>query len=148
VASSTIAVTPVTKKKPWLNPKLMIVAAVLIAAVAFLVFNAMGSSMAYFKTVSEMETSGQDVTGQQIRVGGNVEAGTIQRSPEINELRFTMTDGANTLPVVYSGVIPDIFSEDVEVVAEGKIGPDGTMVASKLLTKCPSRFDSADQTSS
>ncbi|MCZ2097268.1 MAG: cytochrome c maturation protein CcmE [Anaerolineae bacterium] len=110
---------------------------------AFLVFNAMGSSMAYFKTVGEMEASGKGTTGEQIRVGGNVLAGSIQRDVATNELRFTMTDGVNTLPVVYNGVVPDIFSEQVEVVVEGKVGPDGTMQASTLLTKCPSRFESA-----
>ncbi|HAX23535.1 MAG TPA: cytochrome C biogenesis protein CycJ [Chloroflexi bacterium] len=118
----------------------------IVASVGFLVFNAMGSSMAYFKTVGEMEASGKSTSGDQMRVGGTVLAGSIQRDVATNELRFTMTDGVNTLPVVYTGVVPDIFSEHVEVVVEGKVGSDGTMHASTLLTKCPSRFESATQT--
>lgn len=147
MASTSMATQPVRRRNPWLNPKLIIVAGVIVAAVAFLVFNAMGSSMAYFKTVGEMEASGKIGSGEQIRVGGNVVAGSIERDVSINELRFTMTDGVNTLPVVYNGVVPDIFSEQVEVVVEGTVGPDGTMQASTLLTKCPSRFESATHTS-
>lgn len=141
--SGTMATAPIEarKRNPWLNPKLLIVAAVLLAAVGFLVFNAMGSSMAYFQTVGELKSSGQGLDGEQIRVGGGVEPGSIEERALSDELRFTITDGTNTLPVVYDGVVPDIFMEDVEVVAEGTIGPDGTMVATKLLTKCPSRFE-------
>lgn len=136
------------RSNPWLNPKLIIVAGVIIAAVGFLVFNAMGSSMAYFKTVAELEQSGELTTGETFRVGGNVVPGSIERDIATNELRFTLTDGTNTLPVVYNGVVPDIFTEDVEVVAEGAVGPDGTMQASTLLTKCPSRFEAATQPAS
>jgi len=129
------------RRNPWVNPKLLIVGAILLATVGFLVFNAMGSSMAYFQTVGELNASGKGLTGEQIRVGGGVEPGSIEERALSDELRFTITDGTNLLPVVYDGVVPDIFKEDVEVVAEGTIGPDGTMTATKLLTKCPSRFE-------
>src|SRR5690606_10552448 len=124
-----------------LNVKLLVAAGVIVLAVGFLVVNAMGSSMAYFHTVSELEASGRGLDGEQVRVGGDVLAGSIERESMSTELRFTITDGTSTLPVVYDGVVPDLFSGDVEVVAEGTIGPDGTLVATKLLTKCPSRFE-------
>jgi cytochrome c-type biogenesis protein CcmE len=145
--SAPLQVTAVKRRNPWLNIKLLVAAAVMIAAVGFLVVNAMGSSMAYFHTVSELEASGRGMNGEPVRVGGDVLPGSIQREALATELRFTITDGQSTLPVVYTGVIPDIFSEDVEVVAEGTIDPDGTLVATKLLTKCPSRFE-ADHPSS
>jgi cytochrome c-type biogenesis protein CcmE len=143
VDSGTIAVTPIEarKRNPWRNPRLLIVAAVLLAAVGFLVFNALGSSMAYFQTVGELKESGKGLNGEQVRVGGNVEPGSIENESLSDELRFTITDGTHTMPVVYHEVVPDIFAEDVEVVAEGTIGPDGTFVATTLLTKCPSRFE-------
>lgn len=145
----TLSVAPIDarKRNPWLNPKLLIVAAVLSAAVGFLVFNALGSSMAYFQTVGELKASGKGLNGEQIRVGGGVEPGSIEERALSEELRFLITDGTNTLPVVYDGIVPDIFQEDVEVVAEGTIGPDGTMVATKLLTKCPSRFEDGSSAS-
>jgi cytochrome c-type biogenesis protein CcmE len=102
--------------------------------------------MRYFVTVGELRASGQDLSGETIRVGGNVQPGSIERDGFGGELRFLMTDGTHTLPVVYNGTVPDIFSDQVEVVAEGQIGPDGTLVASNLLTKCPSRFEAADGT--
>jgi cytochrome c-type biogenesis protein CcmE len=145
----TLTVAPIDarKRNPWLNPKLLIVGAVLLAAVGFLVFNALGSSMAYFQTVGELKASGKGLNGEQIRVGGGVEPGSIEERALSEELRFMITDGTNTLPVVYDGIVPDIFQEDVEVVAEGTIGPDGTMVATKLLTKCPSRFEDGSSAS-
>ncbi|RIK44603.1 MAG: cytochrome C biogenesis protein CycJ [Chloroflexi bacterium] len=130
-----------TRRNPWRNGKLLIAGGVLLAAVAFLVFNAMGSSMAYFVTVGEMQASGKDLTGQQLRVGGHVEPGSIARSGFGDELRFSVTDGATTLPVVYNGTVPDIFKDDVEVVVEGTMRPDGTLEASSVLTKCPSKFE-------
>lgn len=143
MSSEAIVVTPVQKRNPWLNPRLLIVAAVIIATVGFLVFNAMGSSMAYFQTVGELRASGKDITGEPLRVGGDVVSGSVEKGLG-TELRFTITDGVDTLPVAYDGVVPDIFSEDVEVVAEGRIGPDGVLAAETLLTKCPSRFETAD----
>lgn len=145
MSGGTLSVGPVAKRNPWLNAKLLIAAAVIAAAVGFLVFNAMGSSMAYYQTVGELRAAGED-GGEQLRVGGHVVPGSIERDSMSDELRFTMTDGTNTLPVVYDGVVPDIFSEEVEVVAEGTIGPDGTLVATHLLTKCPSRFEDANAT--
>ena len=139
--AGTLVLPPVAKRNPWLNPKLLVVAGVLLVTVGFLVYNALGSSMQYFVTVGELKSSGADLTGETIRVGGHVQPGSIQREGFGGELRFVMTDGSSTLPVVYSGTVPDIFSEDVEVVAEGTVGPDGTLVASNLLTKCPSRFE-------
>jgi cytochrome c-type biogenesis protein CcmE len=135
---------PRARRNPWLNAKLIVAGGVLLAAVAFLVFNAMGSSMAYFVTVGELQASGKDLTGQELRVGGNVEPGSIAQREVGEELRFTVTDGTHTLPVVYHGTVPDIFAEDVEVVVEGTLRPDGTLEASNVLTKCPSKFEAAD----
>ncbi len=144
MTSGTLTIEPIKRRNPWLNAKLIVAASVLALVVGFLVFNAMGSSMAYYQTVGELRSAGRDVTGEQIRVGGDVVPGSVAHEELSDELRFTITDGANTLPVVYEGIVPDIFSEEVEVVAEGTIGPDGVMVANHLLTKCPSRFETAD----
>jgi cytochrome c-type biogenesis protein CcmE len=143
--AGTLTLPPVgARRNPWRNPKLLVIAAVLLLTVGFLVYNALGSSMKYFVTVGELQASGKDLTGQELRVGGNVEAGTIQHDGFGGDLHFMLTDGTHAIPVTYSGTVPDIFSEQVEVVAEGKIGPDGTLVASQLLTKCPSRFTASD----
>src|SRR4028119_2085297 len=133
MSTDALIVTPVERRNPWRNARLLIVAAVIIATVGFLVFNAMGSSMAYFQTVGELRASGKELTGEPLRVGGDVVPGSVEQGLW-TELRFTITDGTATLPVMYDGVVPDIFSEHVEVVAEGRIGPDGVLVADTLLT--------------
>ncbi|HYI14532.1 MAG TPA: cytochrome c maturation protein CcmE, partial [Thermomicrobiales bacterium] len=79
MSSGTLSASPVTKRKPRINPKLLVAATVLILAVGFLVFNAMGSSMAYYQTIGELRASGKDTTGERIRVGGDVVPGSIER---------------------------------------------------------------------
>jgi cytochrome c-type biogenesis protein CcmE len=145
MSSGTLVATPVTTRKRRINVKLLAAATVLLLTVGFLVFNALGSSMAYFQTVSELRESGRDQTGERVRVGGDVVPGSVERTGLGDELRFTITDGAQTMDVVYDDVVPDIFKDGVEVVAEGHVGPDGTFVADSLLTKCPSRFEAEDQ---
>ena len=146
MSSGTLTARPVTKRKPRVNAKLLVAATLLILTVGFLVFNAMGSSMAYFQTVGELRESGKDLTGERVRVGGDVVPGSIERVGLADEIRFTVTDGEQTIDMVYSEVVPDIFKDDVEVVAEGHVGPDGVFQAETLLTKCPSRFEAAEET--
>jgi cytochrome c-type biogenesis protein CcmE len=59
-------------------------------------------------------------------------------------LRFAVTDGAESIPVRYSGVVPDIFSEGRQVVVEGGLTADGTFAAVTLLAKCPTKYNPAD----
>jgi cytochrome c-type biogenesis protein CcmE len=54
-----------------------------------------------------------------------------------------MTDGSRTYPVVYRGIIPDTFTDSVDVVVEGRLGRDGTFRATTLLAKCASRYENA-----
>lgn len=143
-SAGSLALPPVSKRKPLLNAKLLIIAAVLALTVGFLLYNALGTSMKYFSTVGELQSASRDLAGQQLRVGGDVQPGSIQRDGFGGALRFVLTDGTASIPVTYTGTVPDIFSDQVQVVAEGKIGPDGTLTASSLLTKCPSRFTASN----
>jgi cytochrome c-type biogenesis protein CcmE len=67
------------------------------------------------------------------RVGGMVEKGSLKRDGV--EVRFIVTDTAHTVPVVYQGILPDLFREGKGVVAQGKLGADGTFHASEVLAK-------------
>jgi cytochrome c-type biogenesis protein CcmE len=124
------------------NPKILIAAAVIFAAVGFLVYTAVASTAVYYLTVSELQAKGPEVYGQSVRVAGNVVAGSIQRDPTSFDVRFMAADGSGQMPVAYRGVLPDIFGDGIEVVVEGKYGADGTFAASTLLAKCPSKFES------
>jgi cytochrome c-type biogenesis protein CcmE len=76
-------------------------------------------------------------------MGARVVPGTIQRDPGGREVAFSVTDGAQTIPVTYRGVIPDTFTDSVDVVVEGRYKKDGTFVATTLLAKCASRYENA-----
>jgi cytochrome c-type biogenesis protein CcmE len=130
-----------SRQPVWLNRKLLIAAAVLTLAVGFLIYNAIDGSAAFYMTVSELEAEGSTLDGQQVRVGGDVVDGSIVRGDIGEEIRFEVTDGISSIPMVYDGDIPDIFADDAEVIATGTMGADGVFVAEELLTKCPSRFE-------
>ena len=73
--------------------------------------------------------------GQQFRLGGLVEKGSVSRQPGSMEVHFTVTDFKRQIPVVYSGVLPDLFREGAGVIAMGQMLPDGTFQAQEVLAK-------------
>ena len=76
----------------------------------------------------------QIAPGQRFRLGGLVETGSVVRG-EGTTVRFAVTDKAKTMPVTYTGVLPDLFREGQGVVAEGKLEPDGVFHADNVLAK-------------
>ncbi|HEX3722928.1 MAG TPA: cytochrome c maturation protein CcmE [Nitrolancea sp.] len=147
--TGTVTTSPVERKRtPWLNPKLIVVALVIFASIGYLIYNAVASSAAsYFVTVSELQAKSAAMDGQHVQVGGNVKTGSIVQGNPGDPISFVLTDGKQTMPVSYSGVLPDIFSDQVQVVVEGTYHADGTFQADTLLTKCPSKFTAATKTS-
>jgi cytochrome c-type biogenesis protein CcmE len=73
--------------------------------------------------------------GQQFRLGGLVEKGSVSRPPGSMEIHFTVTDLKQQIPVVYTGVLPDLFREGAGVIALGRMLPDGTFQAQEVLAK-------------
>lgn len=140
---------PVARKRArLLNPKLIVVALVIFGAIGYLIYNAVQSSAAsYFVTVGELQQQSSSMDGQRVQVGGDVKSGTIVKGAPGQPISFVLTDGTHTVPVVYHGVLPDIFSDQVQVVVEGTYHANGTFQADSLLTKCPSRFTAATKTS-
>lgn len=70
-----------------------------------------------------------------IRVGGMVVDGSVERSSETLEVRFAVTDYEATVPVVYVGILPDLFAEGEGAVAAGSLNADGVLVATEVLAK-------------
>jgi len=79
--------------------------------------------------------AGEAPAARSIRVGGLVENGSVQREPGSLEVRFTLTDFANTLGVSYTGVLPDLFREGQGIIARGSMRDDGVFVAEEVLAK-------------
>jgi cytochrome c-type biogenesis protein CcmE len=116
-------------------------AVVVAACVGYLIYVS-GGSAEYYLTVSELRTH----TGTGIvRVAGVVQD-DVQKSEGGLHVTFTEKDGTASMPVEYSGTLPDIFKPGITVVAEGKLGSDGVFHARTLLAKCPSRFSTTAYT--
>ena len=122
--------------------KFAIAGTVLLLAVGYLVLTGMQNTTVYYQTVGELRSSGPAAIGRPVRVAGNVAPGSVDKLNGGLAMRFTIVDDSGAFPVVYKGgPVPDIFGDEVQVVVEGKVGPDGTFQASTLLAKCPSKFE-------
>ena len=97
-----------------------------------LVLNAFRSNLVFFFTPSEV-AQGKAPTGRVFRIGGLVGDGSVQR--EGTTVRFTVTDNAHTIAVIYTGILPDLFKEGRGVVAQGLILSDGGFQAREVLAK-------------
>lgn len=106
--------------------------AVLGIAVGLVLF-ALEDSIVFFYSPSDIAEKSV-APDQRIRIGGLVEEGSVKRG-EGTQVQFAVTDTAKTLPVVYTGVLPDLFREGQGVVAEGKLGSDGVFTADNVLAK-------------
>jgi cytochrome c-type biogenesis protein CcmE len=119
--------------KPRLKRTLAIVfgLAALGAATA-LVLSAFRENLVFFFTPSQVAAN-EAPQGRTFRIGGMVEKGSVQRTGV--EVRFVVTDTAKSIPVVYSGALPDLFREGKGVVAQGQLGADGVFRAREVLAK-------------
>ena len=81
-----------------------------------------------------------------MKVGARVVPGSVQAGAGRNaNTRSSVTDGSQTIPVVYRGIAPDTFTDSVDVVVGGRMGADGTFHATELLAKCASRYENAPE---
>ena len=113
---------------------------IVFMAVGYLGFVGFQSSATYYYTVSELIEQGSSIYGQNVRVNGLVSTGSVEQETDSLTLRFTLTEGERSLPVVYHGVVPDAFRAGKEVVVEGSLNSDGILQADYILTKCPSKY--------
>lgn len=129
-----------------ISRKIVITVALLVAGFAILFSVGLKGSLVYYLTVSEfMDPARQTDLGDNFRVNGIVQPGSIQRIQGAPGARFVLTDGARTLPVVYRKEVPDTFVDGAEAVVEGSLGPDATFVAATLLAKCPSKYEAQNR---
>jgi len=103
-----------------------------VGLAAALVLNAFRSNMVFFFTPSQI-ASHEAPIGRGLRIGGLVVAGSVKR--EGGTVHFTVTDTAHSIPVVYSGILPDLFKEGKGVVAQGELDANGVFQASEVLAK-------------
>ncbi len=101
---------------------------------AALVLNAFQNNLVFFFSPSQVAAKEAPIN-RTFRVGGLVEQGTLKRDSDGLTVRFTVTDTAKNIPVVYKGILPDLFKEGRGCVAQGRIGNDGVFYADQVLAK-------------
>ena len=94
---------------------------------------------AYFVTPADI-AAGKATPDKAMRLGGMVEKGSLTRDRDGITIRFTVSDGTATTPVVFRGITPDLFREGSGVIAEGRLTPAGVFVADNILAKHDERY--------
>lgn len=124
--------------------KFLLGAVLVLGTVGFLMTAGIKETGVYFLTPSELAAKVQaDPTFHNVgvKMGARVVHGSIERDVATQTITFQVTDGQQTYPVIYRGLAPDTFTDDVDVVVEGRLSTDGTFRATSLLAKCGSRYE-------
>jgi len=128
--------------------RFLVGAALLAAAMSYLVYTAASSTSVYYMTVAEFMPKREALANEGVRVAGRVRNGTVQWDAKTLDLSFVLGDFTPSeiaVPVKYTGVLPDMFAEGRDVVVEGKYGVDGVFQAHTVLTSCPSKYEAEDK---
>jgi cytochrome c-type biogenesis protein CcmE len=119
-----------------------------LGTVGYLMASGIKETGVYYLTPTELAARvGRDHSfyGVGVKMGARVVKGSIRRDVASQTITFRATDGTQSYPVVYRGLAPDTFTDEVDVVVEGRLQPDGTFRATTLLAKCGSRYEAVPQ---
>ncbi len=125
--------------KTYVNFGILMV--LIVGSLVWLAAGGVSDTKTYYKTIPELETMGSKARGQRLRVGGDVQPGSIVKNG--SQVKFTLHQGAQILNVVYAGVdpLPDTFKDNAQALADGRLGPDGVFEANKIQAKCASKYE-------
>lgn len=124
--------------------KFVMGAGLITVSVGYLMASGIKDTGVYFVTPTELAEkvkADPSIHEVGVRMGARVVSGSIMRDAADQTITFEVTDGQQTYQVVYRGIAPDTFDDDVDVVVEGRLMPDGTFRATTLLAKCGSRYE-------
>jgi cytochrome c-type biogenesis protein CcmE len=123
--------------------KFFIAGIIVIGAIGFLIMSGFQQNSVYYLEVNELLKQPEAYKTKGVRISGNVKEGSIQQDIMKKFLKFTMIDDTGaTMTVEYTGLVPDAFTEDVQVIVEGKYDKaKNTFYAKTLLAKCPSKYE-------
>ncbi len=123
--------------------KFLIGGLLILGAIAYVTISSFQSNAIYYLTLKELNAQRSSILNQPVRVNAPLDKSSIQFDDKSLTLKFNLKEDNLILPVVYKGVKPDTFEQGESVVAEGKLGTDGVFIASTILVKCPSKYESA-----
>lgn len=105
-----------------------------LAVAIGLIANAFNQNLVFFFSPSDVQAN-QAPVNRDFRLGGLVEEGSLKREDDGLTVHFIVTDNANTIPVTFTGILPDLFREGQGVVAQGKLNESGVFMAKEVLAK-------------
>jgi cytochrome c-type biogenesis protein CcmE len=128
---------------PRASRALKIIATILVVGggTGYLLYSTGAEGLEYYKHVDEVAGALSSWQGKRLQLHGRVVAGSIERRRGALEYRFVLAHGGKSLPVHYSGVVPDTFKDEAEVVAKGRLDAGGALEATEILAKCPSKYE-------
>lgn len=126
--------------------KFVVGGSLVLLTVGYLMASGIRETGVYYLTPSELQhklATGESMYDVGMKLGARVVRGSIQRDVSSQTIAFRITDGTASYPVVYRGLAPDTFTDEADVVVEGRLQRDGTFHATTLLAKCGSRYEAA-----
>lgn len=122
--------------------KFAILVVLVVGSLVWLAIGGVKDTKTYYKTIPELQKMGKTAQGQRLRVGGDVQPGSIVKNG--TQVSFVLHQGEQRLNVVYSGTdpLPDTFRDNAQALADGRLGPEGVFEASKIQAKCASKYES------
>jgi cytochrome c-type biogenesis protein CcmE len=129
--------------KPWMKFAILIVA--IVGTLSWLAIGGISETKTYYKTIAEVSAMGNRALENRLRVGGDVENGSIVRDGKT--VRFVMKQDNLKLNVVYTGTdpLPDTFRDSSQALADGRMRTDGTFEATRIQAKCASKYEGKPQ---
>ena len=121
---------PIRKQRLQMVILIVVAASLVVGLIAFMI----GQNANYFYTPAQI-AAGEAPQSVNIRAGGMVVDGSVVRSPDSLDVRFTVTDGMATLDVQYGGILPDLFAEGEAAIASGKLDEYLVLQANEVLAK-------------
>jgi cytochrome c-type biogenesis protein CcmE len=148
--------------------KFIIGGALIIVAIAYLIYSSTKANAQYFFTIDELQSRGQSMVNQNVRISGAVIGDSIQYNPQTLSLSFTIanvpadnklieaqgglaavlhaavTDATRSrMQIVYKGPKPDLLRDEAQAIMTGHMGSDNIFYADELLLKCPTKYEEA-----
>lgn len=124
------------RRRPW---GILVLVGVVVAVVGYLGLSSVGSALVYYLTPTELLARGDAAVGETVRLGGQVEVGSV--NGPATDLRFVLTDGNSSIPV-HSTVAPTrSFREGSGAVVEGRLGADGLFEATQVIVKHDENYE-------
>ncbi len=128
--------------------KFLVGASLIVVAVGYLIYTGLQETKVYYFTIDEFILKRETLAHTDVRIAGRVQDGSMQWDPAALKLDFVLIPIDETtaplvpgVPVHYQGIVPDMFAEGRDVVVEGLYTPEENLVASTIMTSCPSKYE-------